>query len=336
MQVVQNWRVLLGMCDARKNPRQFLCKKAHLAWQYLQHFVNIVHLRTCALWPSVIEPMLISKRATLKIIMRIDQERQRNAEHLRRLFQELLVESGEQGVFGVSDFRQAYMSLLPVQQTRLKILLQDNIERYIKSGHFISIGIAYEDSAIDDINTPPGKNANFERWNHYASEYRRLNSLLDNISQVIATESNGISIPATLSGLTKTVSHVSDYYEHTVSHRVIAELAGLGWRGKNGLIINPKFSCALRFASIITEMPLSSGKKLESQCGECRACEEACSFIKNREKLQDYRENCRRYLISLQDKGLKAEVCGKCIQACLRKSIFSKQFNLGKRMIKQR
>jgi epoxyqueuosine reductase len=262
--------------------------------------------------------------------MRIEQERERNAERLRYRFNELLAESGEHGVFGVADFNQVYTSLLPAQQDRLKIISQNHIKRYIKSGYFISIGIAYEDSAIDDINAPPGKGADINRWNHYASEYSRLNSLLDSISQVLAAESNGISIPATLSGLTKTVNHVSEYYPHTVSHRLIAEIAGLGWRGKNGLIINQQFSCALRFASIITETPLPSGARLESQCGECSACEDACSFIKNRKTLQDYRENCRRYLISLQKRGLRAEVCGRCIQACYRKSIFNKQFALEK------
>jgi epoxyqueuosine reductase QueG len=256
------------------------------------------------------------------------KELQRNVQRLKQLFYELLAESGDQGVFGVADFGQTYLQLLPVQQNRLRIISGNRFKTCIKSGHFISIGIAYDESAIDDINAPLGQITDINRWNHYASEYNRLNSLLNNISQVLAIESNGIVIQATLSGLTKSVRHVSDYYAHTVSHRAIAEMAGLGWRGKNGLIINNQFSCALRFASVITEMPLPSGKRLESQCRECRACEEACSFIKNRQTLQDYRENCRKYLISLQKRGLREEVCGKCIQACYRKSIFSKEFSL--------
>jgi epoxyqueuosine reductase len=266
--------------------------------------------------------------AAKKTIMRVEQEKQRNVQRLRQQFYELLAESGDQGVFGVADFGQTCLQLLPIQQSRLRIISGSRFEACVKSGHFISIGIAYDESAIDDINTPPGQIADINRWNHYASEYNRLNSLLNSISQVLAVESNGIAIQATLSGLAKTASHVSDYYAHTVSHRTIAEMAGLGWRGKNGLTINNKFSCALRFASVITEMPLPSGKRLESQCGECTACEEACSFIKNRQKLQDYRENCRKYLISLQKRGLREEVCGKCIQACYRKSIFNKAFSL--------
>jgi epoxyqueuosine reductase QueG len=260
--------------------------------------------------------------------MPLEQEQQRNIQHLRRRFFDLLAESGDQGILGVADFRQTYAILLPIQKSRLRAISGNRFTRFIDSGHFISLGIAYDDSAIDDIDVPPGKNTDFARWNHYASEYNRLNSLLDNISHTLAVESNGIAIAATLSGLTKTVSHVSDYYEHTVSHRSIAEMAGLGWRGKNGLIINHQFSCALRFASVITEIPLPSGENLESQCAECRACEEACSFIRNRATLPDYRENCRRYLVTLQKKGLKNEVCGKCIKACYRKSIFSEKFSL--------
>jgi epoxyqueuosine reductase QueG len=260
--------------------------------------------------------------------MPLEQEQQSNIQHLRSRFFELLAESGDQGVLGFADFQQTYAILLPIQKLRLRIISGNRFASFIESGHFISLGIAYDDSAIDDINVPPGKNTDFARWNHYASEYGRLNSLLDSISQTLAVESNGITIAATLSGFTKTVSHVSDYFEHTVSHRAIAEMAGLGWRGKNGLIINHQFSCALRFASVITEIPLPSGEKLESQCAECRACEEACSFIMNRATLPDYRENCRRYLVNLQKRGLRNEVCGKCIKACYRKSIFSKEFRL--------
>jgi epoxyqueuosine reductase len=111
----------------------------------------------------------------------------------------------------------------------------------------------------------------------------------------------------------------------TVSHRVVAENAGLGWRGKNELIVNEKFSCALRFASVVTSLPLSHGEKIKASCGECKACLEACAYLGNKEKLENYREDCRRYIVKL---GLEREVCGKCIKACYRHSTFSDRFTL--------
>ncbi|MBE0526667.1 MAG: hypothetical protein IH631_06965, partial [Candidatus Thorarchaeota archaeon] len=107
-----------------------------------------------------------------------------------------------------------------------------------------------------------------------------------------------------------------------------AENSGIGWRGKNQLIIHEKFSCAIRFASIITAMPLEHGEKKELMCCDCTACEDACGFIKHRDILPDYRENCHRYIQFLKSKGIEKDICGKCIKACYRSSIFKDHFSL--------
>ncbi len=148
------------------------------------------------------------------------------------------------------------------------------------------------------------------------------------MSRTIADHFNGIALTATIGGIIGEVSHVSDYFGMVVSHRAIAEQAGLGWRGKNQLIIHEKFSCAVRFASVIIPVSLEYGTPVGSRCGSCTACEDACTFIKNREKLTDYRENCRRYILFLKSKGLVKDVCGKCIKACRENGIFSSRFSL--------
>lgn len=89
--------------------------------------------------------------------------------------------------------------------------------------------------------------------------------------------------------------------------------------------MNEKFSCALRFASVVTSLPLTHGKKIKASCGKCEACIEACPFLRNKDKLANYRESCRRYIAKL---GLNGEVCGKCIKACYRHSMFSSRFKL--------
>jgi epoxyqueuosine reductase QueG len=232
------------------------------------------------------------------------------------------------GVLGFAKFKAVYDALMPIQQERLLRIASEKFDELMDSGSIISFGISYQDAAIDAINKNSGNETDYELWNFYSKEYDRLNSLLNKASQAIADRFVGIPVPATLHGLTNKVNHVTDYYGLTISHRVVAEMAGLGWRGKNGLLINEKFSCAMRFASVISSLPLTSGGRMESQCGECHACEDVCTFIKNRDKLPNYRENCRRFLVHLQSEGLTHEVCGKCIQACYRFSIFNKQFNL--------
>jgi epoxyqueuosine reductase len=264
----------------------------------------------------------------LKVLMNKDKSPERNTDLLRQRFSELLAKSADKGLVGVADFASVYKTLHSVQQDRLKKIAQPDFEIYMSSGYFISIGIVYPESAIDDIDVRIENEADMNRWNNYAMEYNRINAKLDEIAQALAHEYNGIAIPATLSGFTANIEHVTEYFEHTISHRVVAEMAGLGWRGKNGLTINSRFSCAVRFASIMTNVPLYIGEKAESNCGNCTACEDACSFIRNRNVLPDYRENCRRYITNLQKQGLTDEVCGKCIRACYRNSLLSTQFRL--------
>ena len=232
------------------------------------------------------------------------------------------------GVLGFANFKVVYDALMPIQQERLEQISGDKFDVLMDSGSIISFGIAYQDAAIDAINQTTDDGTDYALWNIYSREYGRLNTLLDQASEALAHEFGGIAITATLHGLTDKVQHVTDYYGLTISHRVVAEMAGLGWRGKNGLLINEQYSCAIRFASVLLPLPLPSTGRMESQCGKCHACEDVCTFIKNREILPNYRENCRKYLVHLQSEGLSHEVCGKCIHACYRHSIFSNQFEL--------
>ncbi|MFQ6126305.1 MAG: hypothetical protein ACE5R6_17105 [Candidatus Heimdallarchaeota archaeon] len=256
-----------------------------------------------------------------------EQERERNTKRVRHFFHEHLKNIYYEGVFGVANFNSVYQDLLPIQQVKLKELCQFQFQKLIQQGSIISVGIAYPESVIDCINVKRNGMLDKTRWNVYAREYQKLNRLLNDISRKIANHFGGIPVPATLEGFANEVNHVEEYYGHTISHRVGAEHAGLGWRGKNELIVHEQYSCALRFASIITTLPLLQGIKRESLCENCRACLEICSILKKKARLKNYRENCRKYIIAL---GLEDEVCGKCIWACYRQSIFKDQFKLKK------
>jgi epoxyqueuosine reductase QueG len=213
---------------------------------------------------------------------------------------------------------------MPVQRGRLKDICDDRFHDLGKNGSIICIGVAYPEYAIDciDVRLSNGT-VDKDAWNVYAREYHKLNRFLNDISEGLAGLFSGLFIPATVEGIA--VKNVEQYYDMTVSHRVVAEKAGLGWRGKNELIVNERLSCALRFASVITDLPLIHGSKVKVSCGECEACLEACTFLRNKDKLENYRESCRRYIVQL---GLDGEVCGKCIKACYRHSIFSDRFKL--------
>lgn len=61
-----------------------------------------------------------------------------------------------------------------------------------------------------------------------------------------------------------------------VSERFFAQLAGLGWIGRNGLLIRPKLGSYCFLASILTTLELPVDKPQPNRCGNCHRCEQAC------------------------------------------------------------
>ena len=250
------------------------------------------------------------------------------SENLHRVEALLSAEGKRRGLkhaVGVAPFEAVHGTLMPVQKTRLGEIADGEFSRLLRDGSVISIAYAYPDYAIEAIAHGMEKAWDMDRWNVYARAYMRLNKALNETSAVIAAEIGGIAIPATVEGLSSQVSHVEDYYAQRVSHRVAAELSGVGWRGKNELIVNPRFGCAIRLASVLTTAPITRTPPSTQGCGECQACLDACKFLDHKGKLNNYREQCRRYLVYL---NLEDEVCGKCIKACLRDGLYAGQFRL--------
>lgn len=258
------------------------------------------------------------------VVGNMGDEKESNLRGVEECFQSELRQVGCAGVLGVARFGAVCRELIPVQRARLDETCGERFEDLKERGSIICIGIAYPEHVIDCIGAESGGVPDKDAWNVYAGAYRELNRALDTISGRIADRLGGVAIPATVGGLT-TVGNVKEYDEMTVSHRVVAENAGLGWRGKNELIINQEYGCALRFASIVTSVRLPHGEKVPSACGECAACLEVCSFLRNKRKLKDYRENCRRFIDAL---GLEEKVCGKCILACHRLGLLKDKFRL--------
>lgn len=61
-------------------------------------------------------------------------------------------------------------------------------------------------------------------------------------------------------------------------HKKIAVMAGLGWIGKNNLLVTEDYGCALSMCSILTKAPIP---KVESKliiplCGDCTTCKDLC------------------------------------------------------------
>jgi len=61
-------------------------------------------------------------------------------------------------------------------------------------------------------------------------------------------------------------------------HKTIARMAGIGWIGKNNLLVTPKFGCALCLGVVITNAPLKTilHHPIQSKCNNCNICVEVC------------------------------------------------------------
>ena len=113
-----------------------------------------------------------------------------------------------------------------------------------------------------------------------------------------------------------------------ISHKAVARLAGMGWLGKNGLIITDDFGPRLRMGTILTNMPVAKNPvPLKNGCGDCTACIDYCpmkvlkgaeftDYPTSRDHVIDWAK-CGKYEHTLIGDGSRPEkACGRCIARC--------------------
>ena len=112
-----------------------------------------------------------------------------------------------------------------------------------------------------------------------------------------------------------------------LSVKEAARRAGLGWIGKNGLLITRQYGPRISLSGILVNEKLAVGMpENESGCGECSLCVKGCTFQTLSGKnwtpemstgdLVDY-QSCHDQRNRFKKSGLGRKLsCGKCIVAC--------------------
>ncbi len=70
-----------------------------------------------------------------------------------------------------------------------------------------------------------------------------------------------------------------------VLERSLAAIAGLGWIGKNGNLISPRFGSYVFIGEIISDLDLTADSPISDHCGGCTKCLQACptgAIVSNR------------------------------------------------------
>lgn len=111
-------------------------------------------------------------------------------------------------------------------------------------------------------------------------------------------------------------------------HKTVATRAGLGWIGKNCLLVTPQYGSAIRISSLLTDAPLAHSEPVSSsRCGGCRLCVEQCpaKALKGalweagmpRERIVDIKKCYEKQLeIMTRETGIETDLCGKCFAVC--------------------
>jgi len=244
-----------------------------------------------------------------------------NAKSVKQWVKGEILKRGFNGTCGIADFSDIYNDLMPVQRREVEKICGDNMNTLFRKGSVISIAVFHTENAIKSINTIKDGKVDYERWNIYADEYNVVNNVLNDICDELVSVLFGVPLKATVEG--KEIRSVEDYYPLAkISHRVVAEHAGVGARGKNELIVTRHNGSALRFTSFITPEELERDKKVKDLCGDCRVCLDSCRILQRKEELRNYRQQCMQKIDAL---NLHYQVCGICVKACYEKGNWRKK-----------
>ena len=172
----------------------------------------------------------------------------------------------------------------------------------------ISIAVRLSDPILDEIEDHPTK--------LYYYHYRRVNIMLDQIALRLMSDLQSFGYRA----LPIPSSQVVDWERQLghLSHRHVAAAAGLGWLGRNNLLVTPEFGSRVRLVTVLTDCRLPADPPLDMGCGSCRDCLDVCPV----DAIADDRKNfnhiaCFELIRSFRKRyNIGQDICGICVRAC--------------------
>jgi len=124
----------------------------------------------------------------------------------------------------------------------------------------LTLAVGYAPGAADSTPSRPGYIARFARGRDYHKVLKRWCIELMERLREIAPYFDGRAFVDTA----------------PVMERSLAAAAGLGWIGRNGCLIAEGLGSYVLLCEVISNLPLTPGRPIESACGDCEACVKVC------------------------------------------------------------
>lgn len=150
----------------------------------------------------------------------------------------------------------------------------------------------------------------------YRYHYRQANLFLDAAASAVVSwlQERGYGafpVPS---------SQIVDWQENKghVWHVAVACLSGAAWWGRNNLAVTGAYGSRVRYATVLTDMPLPVGARRPSGCGDCYECVSACPVGAIGDSPEEFDlEKCHAQLRKFsKELSLGVKICGLCVKAC--------------------
>ncbi len=215
--------------------------------------------------------------------------------HYRMLQEESRRLGGD--LFGAADLSQTPIATHDLDEELLK-----------KLPFGISIGVRLADAVLEGIEDHP--------TSLYLHHYRQANYTLDRIAfhlVALIQRAGGNALPIA-------ASQIMDWERQRghISHKGLAQAAGIGWLGRNNLIVHPEYGARIRLVSILTDLPLQIDRPLDRSCGTCRRCIAVCPAGAIKEDVGEFDHlGCFEKLKEFRKMhNVGQYICGVCVKAC--------------------
>ena len=214
----------------------------------------------------------------------------------------------------------AYFGVADLSLTRQGPLTPNEAKLVAKYTTAVSIGVPLDTSLVTKIGSQDDLSALRQ---YYAHVYYEISPFIDEITDHLYATLHNAGFTSWPVPATETIDTDNQY--SLFSHKMAANLAGLGWVGKSCLFITADRGPRVRWGTILTNAPLpATGQPVANRCGKCQRCVAACPVqaftgrnfvISEAREMRMSAQKCLDFLLERR-RNIGVSACGQCVYSC--------------------